>query len=107
MPPPAADKRNGRVSERSALAVSALPCAINIPFARSAVRFAIRTTSKGVTKEETFDYVLNRSLLINAAFITNTLRIREGKSTPMLREGFQRHPSKALSLLPRVLIQQS
>lgn len=151
MPPPAVEKRNGRVSERSALAVSALPCAINIPFARSAVRFSIRTTSKGVTKEETFDYVLNsdvtgwtqdellelkgthwkgsesrnhwirdaqykedlilqrkpiailnRSLLINAAaFITNTLRIREGKSTPMLREGFQRHPSKALVLLMR------
>lgn len=151
MPPPAVEKRNGRVSERSVTAVLATPCAINIPFARSAVRFAIRTTAKGVTKDETFDYVLNidvtgwtrdellelkgthwkgsesrnhwirdaqykedlilqrkpiailnRSLLINAAaFITNTLRIREGKSTPMLREGFQKHPSKALSLLMR------
>lgn len=151
MPPPAVSKRNGRVSERSAVAVPATPCAINIPFARSAVRFAIRTTVKGVTKEETSDYVLNidvtgwtqdellamkgthwkgtesrnhwirdaqykedlilqrkpvailnRSLLINAAaFITNTLRIRDGKSTPVLRETFQRHPSKALALITR------
>ena len=46
--------------------------------------------------------ILNRSLLINAcAFITNTLRIREGKSTPILRESFQKHPSKALSLIMR------
>jgi hypothetical protein len=151
LPPPAVSKRNGRVSERSAVAVPATPCAINIPFARSAVRFAIRTTVKGVTKEETSDYVLNidvtgwtqdellaikgthwkgaesrnhwirdaqykedrilqrkpvailnRSLLINAAaFITNTLRIRDGKSTPVLRETFQRHPSKALALITR------
>lgn len=46
--------------------------------------------------------ILNRSLLINAAaFITNTLRKREGKSTPVLREAFQRHPSKALALITR------
>jgi hypothetical protein len=151
MPPPSVSKSNGRVSERSAVAVHAPPCAINIPFARSAVRFSVRTTAKGVTKEETSDYVLNidvtgrtldelldlkashwkgsesrnhwirdaqykedlilqrkpiailnRSLLINAcAFITNTLRIREGSSTPVLRESFQKRPSKALRLILR------
>lgn len=151
MPPPSVSKSNGRVSERTALAVPVTPCAINIPFARSAVRFSVRTTVNGVTKQETSDYVLNidvtgrtldellemkgshwkgsesrnhwirdaqykedlilqrkpiailnRSLLINAcAFITNTLRIREGKSTPILRESFQKHPSKALSLIMR------
>lgn len=149
--PPAVSKRNGRVSERSAVAAPATPCAVNIPFARSVIRVVKKTTCKGVTKDETFDYVtnrevsgytqedllemtgthwksceigshwirdaqykedrilqrkpvaiLNRSLLINAAaFITNTLRKREGKSTPVLREEFQRHPSKALTLLIR------
>jgi hypothetical protein len=151
MPPASVSKSGGRVAERTAVAIPALPCAINIPFARSAVRFITRTTTNGVTKAETSDFVLNtdatgrtldelldlkashwkgsesrnhwirdaqykedlilqrkpiailnRSLLINAcAFITNTLRIREGKSTPMLRESFQKHPSKALSLIMR------
>lgn len=46
--------------------------------------------------------ILNRSLLINAAaFITNTLRKRECKSTPVLREAFQKDPSKALALIFR------
>jgi predicted transposase YbfD/YdcC len=151
MPPPTVSKRNGRVSERFAIAVPVMPCAINIPFARSVIRFSVKTTTKGVTKEETFDYVLNldvsgriqdellelkashwkgsesrnhwirdaqykedkilqrkpiailnRSLLINAcAFITNTLRLRKGTSTPALRESFQKHPSKALCLILR------
>jgi hypothetical protein len=152
MPPPSVSKSKGRVAERSAVAVPALPCAINIPFARCAVRFFTRTTVRGVTKDETSDFVLNtdvtgrtldellelkgthwkgsesrnhwirdaqykedrilqrkpiailnRSLLINAcAFITNTLRIREGTSTPVLRESFQKHPSKALRLILRL-----